>query len=816
MKRALFTFLALVLCLAFVIPANSGSLETYAVSSKIAMITTNPAEDCSTAMNVGFHTPLDCTGCSVQYTTADDADWQNAKTVAGTYKAYGADANVNPFYGKSSKDDNGTNYTQEHTFNDYNVTLSGLTPDTEYKYRIFDGAEYSDTYRFKTAANDGSEWSFLVTGDFHEYYKTYGAQRAAQATKAINAGIDLAGQLGWPEIEHIVSVGDIVAWGVAYNQWQNVLNQPYMKNYSFANCIGNHDDMDRSSNSSSAYNSIIFNNPTNGWNYGDEIGTVYYYTYNNVLFIVVNYLKASNNAQEAWAQSVIDKMAGQYQYSVLVNHRPATSKYSGKSYSYFWNYWADFCDKNKIDLVLAGDHHCYMRSQPLRDGAMVSDYGADNPDATVYLAGDSSDGERGSSTDVKAFDTTWVASNYYRYNYSGSTKDITTMIIRVGKDRLTTEFVYYEDIASAKQPEWKEGSVNNHANFYYGDTSYVYASNHETSGEPPVEEDPNLPKAAKNYFAQAEGGKYMYPTTNYPGTASYYQYGYYGDNATQGGEWIANKLNDGVIPDGTAPGSKNAAWAVYFGSAAGDPEVTIQLGETAYLNKISVVSILTGSYGAGEITEVGLGMEEGNYTVTKAYEGTDEANGTIHTYTVKFTEALKAKYIHLKFKDYVGTPSRLAIGEIEVWGDNTVGDVGAFKLKADSKYQQDEKYVTAAGPNTKASDVVAQFGCDVAVYSAEGEKLADDALVGTGCIVKKLNIAGEPIDEQATVIIPGDLNGDAEVTAPDYMAARLAITDGTGTELALKAADVNLDGVVSSADYIIIKCHVKGTLTIGG
>lgn len=59
---------------------------------------------------------------------------------------------------------------------------------------------------------------------------------------------------------------------------------------------------------------------------------------NNVLFIYANYLKASVAAQETWAQSVVDKMKGSYKYITLVNHRPATSKYNGKSYSYFWNY----------------------------------------------------------------------------------------------------------------------------------------------------------------------------------------------------------------------------------------------------------------------------------------------------------------------------------------------------------------------------------------------------------------------------------------------------------------------------------------------
>lgn len=821
MKKILTSLLALTLCVAGFSSAFGGAVAQ-AASTNIKMIVTNPGENASTQMNVGFHAPLSYTSCYVQYTTTDDTSWAKAKTNSGTYKSYGASESTNPFYNKYAKDDSGNNIYQTNTFLDYNVTLSGLTPNTKYMYRIYDGSAYSNTYYFKTAANDGSSWSFLVTGDFHEYYKNYGVYRATQATKAINAGISLAGQLGWSPIEHIVSVGDIVAWGVDYGQWQNVLNQPWIQNYSFANCIGNHDDMDRNSNSSSAYNSVIFNHPLNGYNSGDEMGTVFYYVYNNVLFIYVNYLKASVAAQETWAQSVVDKMKGSYKYITLVNHRPATSKYSGSTYSYFWNYWADFCDKNNVDLVLAGDHHVYMRSQPIYNGSMLSGYSASKPNATVYLAADSSDGERGSSTDVTTFNTSWVASNYYRYDYSGSTKDKTSIIINVGPDKMTTQFVYYEDSSGATHPSWKQGSVTGHSSFYYGDVSYVYPSDHGYTGanptpnpDPDPEPDDNggLPLAKTNFLT---AGQYKYSTSVYPGGASYYSYSYYGDNSSQGGSFMSGKLNNTTLPANSNPGSSNAEWATFFLSQ-GSPEVTLKLSQAAYLNKINIVYRNDGNYyGDAIINAVSVSDVDSGYVATTAYTtSVSTVNGSNYMLTLTFNKAVKAGYVHLSFTKPGDPATRLALGEIEVWGDTVLPVTEKFELVEESDCVLDDKYFTAKKPLSKGTTIKEQFACDVVIINASGATVADTGVVGTGYKIKRVNTAGEVLNE-VTVVIPGDLSSDGEVSSADYVIAKQFMSSTVALEGAFeKAVDANGDSIASSADYILIKGHCTGSASIG-
>ena len=675
-KKFLLTALAASLCLGCFIPGAGVQKAKAAdvVSPVIDMITTSPAENASTAMNVGFHVPLGYTNCYVQYTLKSDTDWANAKNQSGTFVSYGADEDTNPFYNGYSKDYSGENYYQTNTFLDYSVTLKELTPATEYKYRVSDGARFSDTYYFKTAGAD--EWSFVVTGDFHVYYTSV---RADNATKAINAAISLADQEALPPVEHIVSIGDIVAWGISYNQWQLLTKQPYFKKYSFANCIGNHDDMDRFGGSSSAYNAICFNHPTNG--YGDEVGTCFYYLYNDVLFIYINYLDPSAEA-EAWATKVVNSMAGKYKYSILVNHRPAISKYTGGTYSYFWNYWADFCDTHKIDLVLAGDHHVYMRSHAIKNGSVVADYSKDNPDGTVYIAADSADGDRGSSTDVTDSWSSLVASNYYRYNYTGSSADITSMLVSVKQDKLTVKFVYYENSGAASaSSDFYEGDVSGHSNFHYGDTSYVYPSDHSTAvgGDEPVD---GFPADAVNLLSSDLKGSYMYPTSFYPGGSSYYSIAYYGDNSNQGGDYISGKLNDGVYAANSNPGGSNNDWAVFF-TSGGFPEISFKLNQTAtvYGLALNYRGYTSGSaYSGADVSAVRISTDGENFTDATDYTVSNViTSGDNYNLNVVFDTPKEVQYLQIVLNKPNNSATRYAVSEAKVmgkadWTDSVGGD----------------------------------------------------------------------------------------------------------------------------------------------
>ncbi|MCD7828152.1 MAG: dockerin type I domain-containing protein [Clostridiales bacterium] len=102
---------------------------------------------------------------------------------------------------------------------------------------------------------------------------------------------------------------------------------------------------------------------------------------------------------------------------------------------------------------------------------------------------------------------------------------------------------------------------------------------------------------------------------------------------------------------------------------------------------------------------------------------------------------------------------------------------------------------------TSAEDFAAMIESGNAkVVDADGEELAEDALIGTGSVVQALDNDGNIISEYE-VIVPADLNGDGKVTAVDArMALRIAAQLDTGTEEQLSAADMDGSGKITAAD----------------
>jgi len=101
--------------------------------------------------------------------------------------------------------------------------------------------------------------------------------------------------------------------------------------------------------------------------------------------------------------------------------------------------------------------------------------------------------------------------------------------------------------------------------------------------------------------------------------------------------------------------------------------------------------------------------------------------------------------------------------------------------------------------------VTGMFDAEVTVFDVRGKPMADGVLVGTGCKVALTDDKGE-ITDYIVVIIVGDLDGDAYVTATDYVALeRLVKNPSDKADYHLPAGDLNGDGTVNAADLIALK-----------
>ena len=141
------------------------------VGQQIHSISTCPGEDCSNEMIISWGADT-----SVQswllWSKASDKGWRRAKRENPIWYR------TEIYNGKSSKRANNENYFEDVIFNKCRVKLSGLEPNTTYKYMIVSspagrgtststGDASTGTYTFKTAG--AKEWSACIISDFHNY-----------------------------------------------------------------------------------------------------------------------------------------------------------------------------------------------------------------------------------------------------------------------------------------------------------------------------------------------------------------------------------------------------------------------------------------------------------------------------------------------------------------------------------------------------------------------------------------------------------------------------------------------------------------------
>ncbi len=431
MKKGLTLVLALLLCLS-VIPVSI--MGTAANSAAVYMIFANPGEDCTTQMNIGWHSDFDCTECYVEVTTADDKDFVNAVRYDGTYD----DEAYKWFYNRLTTNAASTSKFQTK-FLDWGVTLTGLIADTDYIYRIADGKGlYSAARNFKTAGADN--FSIIWTSDPHINSAYSG--RMSDYNKIIKfaesqAAYDVAFQF---------STGDNLACGDRYADWLSISNMSASKKYMFASTIGNHDVYDGAMIADTTYTKywnsaeyfrIALNNPQNAYTqtsqrisgyyttapdpvtdptnryhyvaglekytdrsaselieYQDEEGNTYlctganenldgrayWFNYNGILFIIFDYYAMmfdgdGTNAVN-WASSVVEANAGKYEYIICSTHINQVNATAGEFRNYGatdYGFFQPFLDKYNVDVFITGDHHVYLRTGALLNGAETTE-----------------------------------------------------------------------------------------------------------------------------------------------------------------------------------------------------------------------------------------------------------------------------------------------------------------------------------------------------------------------------------------------------------------------------------------------------------
>ena len=226
------------------------------------------------------------------------------------------------------------------------------------------------------------------------------------------------------DVSFIVSAGDQVNAGKNEREYAAYLGADALTSLPVATTIGNHDSV------SNQY-SLHFNNP-NAFSSSDanyiqgqtEAGTDYYYSYGNVLFIVLD----TNNYNCATHENVMKKAISENKdakWRIVVFHQDIFGSgydHSDSDGMVLRTQLTPLMDKYDIDVVLQGHDHTYSRTYQLQgDGKDHTAYGKDvdmksadyitqnncyqivddtesgtvvNPKGTVYLEANSATGSK--------------------------------------------------------------------------------------------------------------------------------------------------------------------------------------------------------------------------------------------------------------------------------------------------------------------------------------------------------------------------------------------------------------------------------------
>ncbi|TEB14137.1 Serine/threonine-protein kinase PknD [Pelotomaculum sp. FP] len=336
--------------------------------------------DPKTSQTITWLMPSTCATAKVQYLKSADytGSFAAVQEAEATGRAFGASGEYNLF----------------------SVNLTGLSPGTQYAYRVGVGEDWGQVHRF-TTAQDTDRFSFLYLGDVHAGYSTgWDSQWDALLQSAY---------FNYPDLKFSLQGGDLTDEDseTEYRQFLGAATGIFSR-IPFMPAMGNHDG---------PFYLDFFTLPENGP--GSLKERFYSFDYGNAHFAVLDSSSNGVAAAAEWLRQDLQNSHSRWKFVVF--HHPAYYNYNdGKTtiYDAIKENWVPIFEENGVDMAFVGHQHVYMRTYPMYQGMIK-----DNPaDGIVYVMGVS--GSKlygaGSGYDYVAKELASV-SNYQVINIDGDT-----------------------------------------------------------------------------------------------------------------------------------------------------------------------------------------------------------------------------------------------------------------------------------------------------------------------------------------------------------------------------------------------------------
>jgi 3',5'-cyclic AMP phosphodiesterase CpdA len=274
--------------------------------------------------------------------------WRTDTTVAAGV-AQIAVAEDGPLFVKKAKNVNAGMEVLDGAAHVHAARFTGLQADTQYVYRVGDGANWSDWNQFRTAAAGPAPLEFIYVGDAqNDLYSLW--------SRVIRNGYSDA-----PKARFILHAGDLVNRGVVDSEWgewhaaagwinRSVFSVPTPGNHEYP---ANTDKVKRLT----GYWRKQFTLPENGAAGLEE--TNYWFDIQGVRIVSLN-SNEHQMEQAAWLDKLLANNPNNW--TILTFHHPILSTARGRDNKELREMWQPVFDKYRVDMVLTGHDHTYGRS----------------------------------------------------------------------------------------------------------------------------------------------------------------------------------------------------------------------------------------------------------------------------------------------------------------------------------------------------------------------------------------------------------------------------------------------------------------------
>jgi Calcineurin-like phosphoesterase/Purple acid Phosphatase, N-terminal domain len=256
----------------------------------------------------------------------------------------------------------------------HTVEFTGLTPKTQYAYRVGDGTVFSEWSHFTTANDWAEPFTFVYVGDAQNDIKSHWSRviRSAFADA--------------PKAAFILHAGDLINRANRDTEWGQWFYATGFL-HRMIPCLatpGNHEYARQDPNEEkrlSAHWRPTFAFPEHGPEGLRE--SVYYIDYQGMRIISLN----SNERQAEqvpWLRKALQQKGARW--TIVTFHHPLYASAEGRDNTELRDLWQPILDEHRVDLVLQGHDHTYARSGlMMHENVATGAMGRSGAAGTVYV-----------------------------------------------------------------------------------------------------------------------------------------------------------------------------------------------------------------------------------------------------------------------------------------------------------------------------------------------------------------------------------------------------------------------------------------------